>query len=441
MSHPELPAFEIRDMPELRFEPKITHIIPKMLRVPDDHQDEIELGENEYSQLLSFPTRDSYVINVHACLPTATHSWGSQLVGCHCKCRKYGFATNRLQSKGLYAVLTPTGEMMQVNGQDQPRLRHLLAQEVALMNGLPPSYVAPNKHSHLRLDLAATGQLASPLQSGWLLANIYHQLEQHGLARDTVHPRLMLANMCKALFQERDKIWDITTPNKYMEIFHKEINAIDRPIIFPRNDDQQDEEEIASQEIQKACVQAEFALAASDPKTCLTQNNKGKGGVIHSKISTRSMNAKNVETPKDEVALCQAPPYSNKGGIPGFESNKRDSDSSGPPEKKHCAETKKKERTDQMIIEQKHPTAQEFAIPPDMQIPAEDVKAKVCWVVHAEESMHQIRFQGQPTIGQLEQAEAYLNDDKTVFRSTTGVRTQDSNFQPCTRPTDDHLES
>lgn len=474
LSHPQLPAFAIHDLPELRFAPTIAHLIPSMLKVPNDHPDEIELGENEYSQLLTFPRTDSFLINVHAGLPTATHSWGSQLVGCQCKCRKFGFATKRLQSKGLYAVLTTTGDMMQVNGQEMPRLRHLLAQEVALLNGLPPSYVTPVKDCHLRLDLAATGQLASPLQSGWLLGCIYHQLEQQGLARDTVHPRHLFANMCRALFQERDSLWQIEKYNKYMEIYHKEIESIDCPRIYPKNDDQ--EEEIASQALQQACAIAELELAkinADDPQN--QHKHKGKGGTIpqHGKVH-RVGNGDEHFVPPTDLGQQTAQVHTNKGGIPGFESSKRNFEKQEPPEKRHCSgKVPIAEQTDSRVetanpspdestqcepiepvtpplepIERREApvnvgvstsgnktliSAEPSAVPSEHLHKQEDqhMEAKVenkvenpeqsCWIIHAEESMHQIRFRGKPTVGQLEQAEAYVSDEQNAFRSTTGV--------------------
>ena len=49
-------------------------------------------------------------------------------------------------------------------------------QEVALLCGLFPTYVAPNPSIPLRLNLEGVGQMASPLQSSWLMANVLHQL-------------------------------------------------------------------------------------------------------------------------------------------------------------------------------------------------------------------------------------------------------------------------
>ena len=423
LSHPQLPAFVIHDLPELRFFPTIAHLIPRMLKIPDEHPNEIELGENEYSQFLSFPRKDSHIINVHAGLPTATHSWGSQLVGCECKCRKQGFATSRLQSKGLYAVLTTTGNMIQVNGDEMPELRHLLAQEVALMNGLPPSYVTPTKFSHLRLDLAGTGQMASPLQSGWVLGCMYHQLEQCRLARDTIHPRHLFANMCKALFEERDRIWKVTQTNKYMEILHREIDAIDRPIMYPPNED---DEEIDPLEIQKVCEQAEGELAKEMPDTSnFARSHKGKGGLIPNQPVQRvdTPNTQKEHSSLDQMKHQSEVKYSNRGGIPGFETRKRSSEESRSSVKRQCPAPPEKITSVPLTSEQTehHPQPTSQLKEVSSKAVAEETKSQVCWIVHAEMTMQQIKFQGNPTIGQLEKAEASISDEHKVFRPTTSV--------------------
>ena len=70
----------------------------------------------------------------------------------------------RLDTKGLYAVLIPLSYIEKWGEQSLQALRHPHPQEVALLNGLNPQHVMPTAEEKLRLELAGVGQLASPLQ-------------------------------------------------------------------------------------------------------------------------------------------------------------------------------------------------------------------------------------------------------------------------------------
>ena len=102
-------------------------------------------------------------------------------------------------------------------------MRHLHPQEIALFSGLKPSHVTPDVAAfHLRLEMAGVGQLATPLQGGWVLSNLLYR---------TAAPREIFAKMCAELLDERDHMWpNGNTP--YMQLFEQEIKALDRPWIF-----------------------------------------------------------------------------------------------------------------------------------------------------------------------------------------------------------------
>eukprot|EP00435_Cladocopium_sp_Y103_P050509 s360_g15.t1 len=101
-----------------------------------------------------------YLLQVHDKLPTCLHSWGNQCGACPCGCRSDSFSESRLLSRGLYSQLLPVPPELGLGS-----FRHLHHCEVSLLNGFLPMQ---NWGPDARLNLAAIGQLASPLQSAWI---------------------------------------------------------------------------------------------------------------------------------------------------------------------------------------------------------------------------------------------------------------------------------
>ena len=110
----------------------------------------------------------------------------------------------------------------------------------------------------LRLELAGVGQLASPLQGTWIVSNIQFQVAAQGLIESSIHPRHVIAELCRELLQVRDTIWSTQVATQYMDIFGVEIEAVDRPIVFASFSQDEEPELTLTQEIAQA-VQAEEA--------------------------------------------------------------------------------------------------------------------------------------------------------------------------------------
>ena len=98
-------------------------------------------------------------LQLTACCPTLLHAMGHQLFECPCQCRG-PLSLRLLESQGLHAV-TVRSKWEVVNR------RHLHPREAALLLGLPGDwqYQSPTRHS-----LPLLGQIASPIQSCWVLA-------------------------------------------------------------------------------------------------------------------------------------------------------------------------------------------------------------------------------------------------------------------------------
>ena len=232
ITHPALNFHDIPPMPEMRFDPTVHHLIPGVLDLPPEQLEQLQLDEDELHGFLQCKGGiQSKILNRCKPLPTATHSWGSQLKGCACTCRERGFSSARIEEKGLHGVVVPLTTTSKIKGQSQTNMRHLHPQEVAICNGLYPSHVAPEDEPTLRLMLAGVGQLASPLQGGWILSNLHFQTAQQGLINETKHPRQIFADICEQLLLERDCCWK-NTETRYIQIMNQEVASIARPIVF-----------------------------------------------------------------------------------------------------------------------------------------------------------------------------------------------------------------
>ena len=111
-----------------------------------------------------------YLLNFEGSAPCALHSWGSQVVACECGCRSAGLSFRRLQEKGLFGLLVRSAASDQ-----QFVYRHIHPNECNALNGFDPVL---DFHAHPRLVLAASGQMASPLQTAWIFAHVAERLHQ-----------------------------------------------------------------------------------------------------------------------------------------------------------------------------------------------------------------------------------------------------------------------
>ena len=112
----------------------------------------------------------SYLLNFEGFAPCALHSWGSQLVACECGCRSSGLSSRRLQEKGLFGLIVRS-----VASIPDFEYRHIHPNECNALNGFDPVI---DFHASPRLTLAASGQMASPLQTAWIFASLAERIHQ-----------------------------------------------------------------------------------------------------------------------------------------------------------------------------------------------------------------------------------------------------------------------
>ena len=237
LTAPFLNCASVPEPPTIGWSPGILHLMPKLLDLSPDELKQLELSPYELRYFHSMGQGiGSHVINLAKAMPTATHSWGSQVLPCHCGCRKGGFTMERLDNKGLYGILIPLGKTLLVDGEELSTFRHPHPQEVALLNGCLPSLVKPSSKSTLRLDLSGIGQMATPLQSAWIGANILKSIHEQGIIDFPTNPIAIVKKVCQDLLQERDEILGVTKQTTYMKIFEEAIRKLGHDQLPPKDE-------------------------------------------------------------------------------------------------------------------------------------------------------------------------------------------------------------
>ena len=406
VTHPSLGKFHIPDMPVLDFVPSILAVMPKMLPMPSSQCDELELDRYELRQFHAYRTGiSSFVINKCKPLPTATHSWGSQAAPCMCGCRGSGFDIGRLMEKGLHGVLHSLDGFVK-SGDDQfHTMRHLHPQEVSLLNGLPPEFVQPKAGIPLRLELAAVGQMGSPLQSCWVMGNLLFQMADQGILTFAIHPRKLLWDLCQAVLSSRDQVWQDQEKNRYQKIFERELSTIHQPLIRVNN---QQEEDNLTQQLREIVPGIEAKLKQAQPlQPSAPQSTLGKGkGSNHPKSDNGHADQKAIgnqnseETNREKTRVTMQPAFHSNGGLHGFETqetNKRKND-----EEDDSATKRSKSDFHEITATLPWPEPPRDRL--DEPIFSND---QVVWVGASQDAFVPVRFH-QQHVGQLCAAEAHL---------------------------------
>ena len=143
-----------------------------------EHEKQLRLTLYELRSIHELGTLQRFAICIDQQAPTAVHAWGSHFYGCRCGCRKTGLSLERLQRDGIHVLLIPIEGATKHMGMQLPHMRYPSGAECALLNGLTPNLMWGQD---ARLGLCLVGQLASPLQSAWILTHVRQHLMHRGL--------------------------------------------------------------------------------------------------------------------------------------------------------------------------------------------------------------------------------------------------------------------
>lgn len=423
LSHPAVPIGDIPPMPEMPFELQACHLTDCLGKWDKITQRQLELDHVEISAFEMVPGGlYANTVDPHKPMQTALHSWGSQAKPCECGCRPTGFAPQRIQEKGIYGALVPTGGQTVTPQGTFPTMRHLHPQEVALYNGLDPAHLASRPSQvHLRLELAGVGQLASPLQAAWVVANALQtaRSELRDKDKEEDSPRQVLWKLCKKLFEARDRLRGHAkgkTPE--MQAFEQ---AVDTTLGGIKREDQDKEEE---QKTKRQKIQQVPTLSTGVPgfevREATTPNGAARA------IPAVPPREEQEVQPKTRSVIPVQPvptvPWPCGAGLPtacaeGIDQPRPESApsagewrewvSSGTANHARPAseETETRESRAEVPVQA---TQQEEVT--QLEDPIEDyVVAAEAWVSINDGELTAIRFTGGQTVGQLTVAESKLN--------------------------------
>eukprot|EP00438_Fugacium_kawagutii_P004670 Skav209259 [mRNA] locus=scaffold990:395869:400406:- [translate_table: standard] len=108
--------------------------------------------------------------------------------------------------------------------------------EVAILHGLPVTYVDEPATRDPKLTLTGTGQMASPLQGAWIMSTMKYQMTRKFGEINSSHPRKIMADLCRRVLNDRDRYWQ-SSPTPLMTIFMNEVEAMDHPRVFMTTDE------------------------------------------------------------------------------------------------------------------------------------------------------------------------------------------------------------
>ena len=185
---------QLRPLPADPQHRTVASIMPTLAPWPEHEIQQLLLTEHEvrvFSQVLG--DLDTVVLRSDLPMPTALHGWGNQLIPCRCGCRRAAFTSQRIQSRGIHTVLIKSGE----------QYRHMHPAECALLNGLHPGM---QWVGNCRLGLALVGQLASPIQSVWIMMHVQAQAHTHYTVQPP-KPETVLQAYKAQLLQAREEVW------------------------------------------------------------------------------------------------------------------------------------------------------------------------------------------------------------------------------------------
>lgn len=230
LTHPALGETNIPEFPAIAFAPSLVHVFPKLYQMEKSQEEELALDLYELRQFYNSKEGiQKHRVQFYSPMPTATHSWGSQVKDCKCGCRATGFSSERIEQRGLYAQLVPIPGESDMGGYKVENLRHLHPGEVALANGASPLLVG-NTPNAARLELAGVGQCASPIQGLWVYANVLQQIQER-FGVEQINPIQTLKQYGNKLFKARDEWLGITEKdkNEYMKRFEIAWNLLGEP--------------------------------------------------------------------------------------------------------------------------------------------------------------------------------------------------------------------
>ena len=189
----------------------VESIIPRWPSWTDEDIDQLRLSELEQQLYLQQYWEPARILDVKKPTQVFLHSYGNATGPCPCSCRNFGFKPERLQASGLRGVVLREGD----------GFRFMHPKEVAHCLAMPISLNYGEDH---RATLCLLGQVASPLQSFWIFAQVNNILNEVFDTMDWINLDLALASYKDNLMFQAHHHWPnwYTNMQAVFEVMHED---------------------------------------------------------------------------------------------------------------------------------------------------------------------------------------------------------------------------
>eukprot|EP00438_Fugacium_kawagutii_P000332 Skav225767 [mRNA] locus=scaffold3092:29530:34314:- [translate_table: standard] len=174
MTCPCLPPIQLQDLPSRPRQATVGDVLPILPIWPQSDVDQLTLDRYESNKIFQSGTFDRCLVRQNQVLSTALHGWANQLSSCPCGCRQHAMADDRLMGKGIFCALVLTQGDFTSATHTIPCTRHIHPWELATLHGV---VCDSNWPTNMRLLISGLGQMATPIQSAWLMGQYKSQLQ------------------------------------------------------------------------------------------------------------------------------------------------------------------------------------------------------------------------------------------------------------------------
>eukprot|EP00438_Fugacium_kawagutii_P028666 Skav214044 [mRNA] locus=scaffold2017:251199:256145:+ [translate_table: standard] len=191
------PKVDLRPLPQVGPAPVIADLLPFCPHWSEQDNKELALDSYESHKFETYGGLNRNIANLRGQLATALHGWGNQLDKCPCGCRLYPMNESRFEHRGLHAALVLLEGSFNTHVGVLPKTRHLHPFELCVLHGVNP---VRDWSPSLRLGIAGLGQMASPVQSNWIVGQLLCQVEsRYGMPSKL--PEVRLGNHLQKVFK------------------------------------------------------------------------------------------------------------------------------------------------------------------------------------------------------------------------------------------------
>ena len=279
LTHPSLGEVHWHPFPSFNPQPTLACLVEKFLQITIEHMAQLELDTYELGK---WGVQGLSKNEMHMDQPMATslHSCANHLIACPCGCRKHPMNDGRLQRDGMHGLLVSMNMMIKAHDIIYPKMRHIHPDELSLFNGVRPGQ---NWGANLRLALCGLGQLASPLQSGWIASTIKAHLYAINLVQE--QPSTPIQNtqkMMQDLLGDRDKVFG---PQQHPQAvaFAEAVSKMTHPIVNPPDDIQQVPSQFPEMNPKESAKEESFAKLSQESLDDLDQAILAVGAEVRQK--------------------------------------------------------------------------------------------------------------------------------------------------------------